>query len=185
MKKETEEVIMNFLVDRIITRFGSPAKITTNNEKSFSSLALEKLCFKYGIVLSHSSNYYPQGNGLVESNKKNIMNILKKIIGENKKGWDNKIMYALWADCTTTKTSTWKTSFELVYELESKFPSTSKYPSFSLCNNLQLIKTKLQGRIDQLIELDKSRRCDFDQMERNQDNIKGTFDHKERQRNFE
>jgi hypothetical protein len=32
-KKETEEVIMSFLEDRIITRFGAPAKITTDNEK--------------------------------------------------------------------------------------------------------------------------------------------------------
>jgi hypothetical protein len=25
---------------------------------------LAKFCFKYGIVMSHSSNYYPQGNWL-------------------------------------------------------------------------------------------------------------------------
>jgi transposase InsO family protein len=63
-KKETEEVVMSFLEDRIITRFGTPAKITTDNAKSFISLALEEFCFKYEIILSHSSNYYPQGNGL-------------------------------------------------------------------------------------------------------------------------
>jgi hypothetical protein len=46
-------------------------------------------------------------------------------------------------------------------------------------------KEALKGRIDQLIELDESRRKDLDQMARNQDKIKGTFDHKARQRNFE
>jgi hypothetical protein len=50
------------------------------------------------------------------------MNIIKKIVGENKKGWDNNIKYALWVDHTTTKTSTGKTMFELVYGLEAKFP---------------------------------------------------------------
>jgi transposase InsO family protein len=110
---------MNFLEERIITRFGVPAKITTDNAKAFSSVALNEFCFKYGIVLSHSSNYYPQGNGLAESNNKNIMNIMKKIVGENKKSWDGKIKYALWEDRTTVKTSTGKTPFELVYGMEA------------------------------------------------------------------
>jgi hypothetical protein len=46
-------------------------------------------------------------------------------------------------------------------------------------------KDALHGRIAQLLELDESRRNALDQMENNQDKIKGTFDHKERQRNFE
>jgi transposase InsO family protein len=76
---------MSFLEDRIITRYGDPTKIITNNTKAFISLDLEIFFFKYGIVLSHSSNYYPQGNGLVESSNKNLMNIVKRIVGENKK----------------------------------------------------------------------------------------------------
>jgi hypothetical protein len=43
-------------------------------------------------------------------------------VGENKKAWDSKIKYALWADRITTKTSTGKTPFELVYGLEAKLP---------------------------------------------------------------
>jgi transposase InsO family protein len=121
-KKATEEVVMNFLEERIITRFGIPSKITTDNAKAFSSHALVEFFFKYGIVLSHSSNYYPQGNELVESSNKNFMNILKKVMGENKKSWDRKIKYAVWADRITTKTSTGRTPFELVYGLEAKLP---------------------------------------------------------------
>jgi hypothetical protein len=86
---------MNFLEERIITRFGVPAKITNVNAKDFSSVSLNEFFFKYGIVLSNSSNYYPRRNGLVESNNKNIMNIMEKIVGENKKSWDGKIKYAL------------------------------------------------------------------------------------------
>jgi hypothetical protein len=47
-KKETEEVIMSFLEDRIITRFGAPTKITTDNAKDFSSLALENFSSSMG-----------------------------------------------------------------------------------------------------------------------------------------
>jgi transposase InsO family protein len=144
-KKATEEVVMKFLEEKIITRFGVPAKITTDNAKDFSSMALNEFCFKYGIVLSHSSNYYPQGNGLAESNNKNIMNIVKKIVGENKKSWDSKIKYALWEDHTTTKTSTRKTPFELVYGLEARLPMNLQIPALQLSQHFTTDKEALQG----------------------------------------
>jgi hypothetical protein len=48
------------------------------------------------------------------------MNIIKKVMGENKRSWDSKIKYALWADRITTKTSMGKTPFEIVYGSEAK-----------------------------------------------------------------
>jgi hypothetical protein len=80
-KKDTKEVVMNFLEEQIITRFDVPSKITTNNAKDFSSHTLVEFCFKYGIVLSHSSNYYLQQNVLDESSNKNLMSIIKKVMG--------------------------------------------------------------------------------------------------------
>ena len=62
-KKATEEVVMKFLEERIITRFGVPSKFTNDKAKAFISHGLVEFCFKYGIVLSHSSNYYPQEKG--------------------------------------------------------------------------------------------------------------------------
>ena len=58
-KKVADKVVMDFLENNIITRFGAPAKITTDNAKAFSSVEFTIFCFKYGIILSHSSNYYP------------------------------------------------------------------------------------------------------------------------------
>jgi hypothetical protein len=133
-KKATKEVVMKFLEETIITRFGVPTKITTN-----------EFFFKYGIILSHSSNYYPQGNRLAESNNKNIMNIVKKIVGENKKSWDRKIKYALWEDRTTTKTSTGKTPFELVYGLEARLPINLQILALQIAQQFVTDKEALQG----------------------------------------
>jgi hypothetical protein len=92
-------------------------------------VALNEFCFNYGIILSHSSNYYPQGNELAESSNKYIMNIVKNIIGDNKKSWDSKIKYCLWVDCTTTKNSTGENPFELVYGMEARLPVNLQIPS--------------------------------------------------------
>jgi hypothetical protein len=183
-KKATEEVVMNFLEDRIITRFGVPSKITMDNAKAFSSYALVEFCFKYGITLSHSSNYYPQGNGLAESTNKNLMNILKRVVGENKKSWDSKIKYAVWADRITMKTSMGKTPFELVYGLEAKLPVNLQIPILRFAQQYDTDAEAIQGRINQLIELDETGRNALGQMTRNQEKIKNTFDHKAKERSF-
>jgi len=144
-KKAIEEVVMNFLEERIITRFGVPSKITTDNAKAFSSHALVEFCFKYGIVLSYSSNYYPQGNRLVESSNKNLMNIIKKVVGENKRSWDSKIKYALWANRITTKASTGKAPFELVYGLEAKLPMNLRIPILGFAQQYATDGEPIQG----------------------------------------
>jgi hypothetical protein len=56
------------------------------------------------------------------------MNIIKKVVGENKRSWDSKIKYALWADRITIKASTGRTPFELVYGLEAKLPLNIQIP---------------------------------------------------------
>jgi hypothetical protein len=61
-KSTTKKVVMDFLEDIIITRFGVPSKIVTDNAKVVCSVQMSSFCFKYGIILSHASDYYPQGN---------------------------------------------------------------------------------------------------------------------------
>eukprot|EP00253_Pinus_taeda_P032202 PITA_32202 len=102
-KNATEKVIMGFIENNIITRFCVPTKITTDNAKAFSSSEFSSFCFKYGIVLSHSSNYYPQGNDLAESSNKNLITIIKKIVGDNKRSLDSKINYQLLQHFSTNK----------------------------------------------------------------------------------
>jgi hypothetical protein len=176
---------MDFLEDRIITRFGVPAKITTDNAKAFSSTKLSSFCFKYGIILSHSSNYYPQGNGLAESSNKNLMTILKKTVGDNKRSWDSKIKFALWADRITKKSSTGKSPFELVYGLDVTLPVHLKLPVYQFVQKYGLDEDFHQNRIDQIIELDENRRKALNQSIRNQEKIKRTFDKSSRQRDFQ
>jgi hypothetical protein len=147
-KKSTEEVVMKFLEERIITIFGALSKITTNNAKAFSSLALVEFGFKCGIILSHSSNYYPQGNGLAESSNKNLMNIIKKVVEEKKKAWDRKINYALWEDRITTNTSTGKIPFEIIYGLEAKLHVNLQIPILCFAQQYTTEEEAIQGRID-------------------------------------
>ena len=175
-KSANEKVIMDFLEDRIITRFGVPSKIVTDNAKAFCSAEMSAFCLKYGIVLSHASDYYPQGNGQAESSNKNLMTIVKKIVGENKRSWDSKIKHALWADRITKKASTGKSPFELVYGVEAQLPIHLTLPVYQLLREFDIEESALQNRVNQLVELDEIRRNDYDQNFKSQEKTKKTFD---------
>ena len=57
----------------VLSRFGCPQKLVTDNAKAFNSKAMVSFCEKNGILLKHSTPYYPRGNGLAESSNKNII----------------------------------------------------------------------------------------------------------------
>lgn len=95
-RKATDSVVIDFLEENILARFGCSRKIVTDNAHDFKSMEMVSFCQKYNIVLVHSTTYYPQGNGLAESSNKSLISIIKKVLNENKKSWHLHIKYALW-----------------------------------------------------------------------------------------
>eukprot|EP00253_Pinus_taeda_P024838 PITA_24838 len=75
-----------------------------------------------GIQLVHSTSYYPQGNGLAESSNKSLVRIIKKLLEDNKRSWDSKLKFALWADRVTNKKSRGNSPFKMVYGVDVVFP---------------------------------------------------------------
>ena len=93
-----------------------------DNEPNFKSGALVNICELMGIQLVHSTSYYPQGNGMAESSNKILVNIIRKLLETNQKGWDSKLKFSLWADRVTDKRSIGTSPFKLVYGTEAIFP---------------------------------------------------------------
>ena len=76
---------------------------------------MEKICSDYNITLGHSTTYYPQGDGLDESSNKSLTRIIKKLLQDNKKAWQKKLIHALWADMIITKRSITTSPLQIVY----------------------------------------------------------------------
>lgn len=51
--------------------------------------------YEFKVVLKFSSNYYPQGNGLVESTEKNLLDVIKKLFEKNSMDWHNQLKYVV------------------------------------------------------------------------------------------
>eukprot|EP00253_Pinus_taeda_P009819 PITA_09819 len=131
-RQANDSTIIRFLEDNILSRFGCPEKIITDNAAAFKSRKMINFCHKFHIILGHSSAYYPQGNGLAKSSNKILINIIKKMLEENKKNWHRKLTNALWTDRLSTKKSIGMSPYQLVYGMEAKFPSSLGIPIIKL-----------------------------------------------------
>eukprot|EP00253_Pinus_taeda_P026136 PITA_26136 len=102
-------------------RFGCPTKLVTDNATNFKAKELVDMIESMGIQVVHSTSYYPQGNGLAESSNKSLVRVIKKLLEENKKRWDSKLKFAIWADRVTIKKSIGNSPFKLVYGADVVF----------------------------------------------------------------
>jgi len=127
--------------------------IVTNNATSFKDEPLIKFCEQYGIILIYSTPYYPQGNGLAESSNKNLINIIKKLLEDNKKAWDSKLEFALWDDRVTTKRSLGVSPFQLVYGVEAIFSTYLALPMEKFLQDYQGEPDDMVRRIQHLVEV--------------------------------
>jgi len=184
-RQANDSVIISFLENNILSRFGCPIKIITDNAQAFKSKRMINFCHQYHISLGHSTAYYPQGNGLAESSNKSLVRIIKKLLQDNKKAWHLKLKYALWADRICTKRSIGTSPYELVYGAEAIFPTSLGVPVMKLIQGLEEEPNAIQRRINQLIALQEKRNEVFEGHQQNQNRVKRAFDKKIKEVTFQ
>lgn len=156
-RQATDTSIITLLETNILSRFGCPTKIISDNEAAFKSKRMIDFCNKYHITLGHSITYYPQGNGLAESSNKSLVNIIKKLLEDNKKTWNKMLVNALWANRLTTKKSIGTSPYQLVYGMKAIFPSSLGTPMTKLLQEFQVEPNSINRRINQTIHLKQTR----------------------------
>jgi hypothetical protein len=134
-RNATDKWTIIFLETNIFSRFGFPRKLITDNSLAFKSKSMIEFCGSHHIALTHSTPYYPQGNGLDKSSNKTIIRILKKLLTENKKSWDSKLKYSLWDDRINIRRSLGTSPFHLVYVIYDVFHTQIGLPVLNSYRN--------------------------------------------------
>jgi hypothetical protein len=183
-RKAIDLVVRDFLEENVLSRFGCPRKIVTDNAQALKSMEMVIFCQKYNIILGHSMTYYPQGNGLAESSNKSLITIIKKVLTENKKAWHVHLKSALWANRIGTKKSIRMSHFQMVYGTEVVLPINLTLPVMNLWQDVKEESNNITIRINQLVEVQQNRVEVDEKLQRYQDNMKGLFDKKDKDREF-
>eukprot|EP00253_Pinus_taeda_P009323 PITA_09323 len=182
-RQANDSAIIQFLERNILSIFGCPEKIITNNAAAFKSKKMINFCHKYHITLGHSTTYYPQGNGLAKSSNKSLINIIKKLLEENKKNWHRKLTNALWADRLSTKKSIGMSPYELVYGWKPN-SFIFGHSTIKLLQEIQAEPNDMQRRVNQTIHLQQTREKVYDRAQMLQEKLKRMFDKKAKAEDF-
>jgi hypothetical protein len=181
----TDTIIIMFLEENILVRFGCPRKIIIDNVQSFKSTKLVKFCQDYNIELGHSTAlHYPHGNGLAKSSNKKLIKIIKKMLNQNKKAWDSHLKYDVWENKFNIKRAIGTFPFQLVYGLESIFTIQCSLPVMKLLQDEEEKSYDMQRRINQLIEFQQVREQVQIKSHDHQARIKEIFDKRTKETNF-
>ena len=80
-----------FMQRNILSRFGAPRTIITDEGSQFANKLFAKLMIRYGIRHVIGLAYHPQLNGQEEISNREIKNILEKTVCTSKKDWSIKL----------------------------------------------------------------------------------------------
>ncbi|XP_057834931.2 uncharacterized protein LOC131045360 [Cryptomeria japonica] len=139
----------------------------------------------YGIALSYSSPYHPQGNGQAKSSNNFFLKIIKRILGNNKKAWDLKLVLAVWANRVTVKKSIGFAPYELLYGKGARLPLSNlllvyKFVTEEVSEEVNFMEDRLMA----LAELDECRREAQERNLQRQQMVKAFHDKKACDRSF-
>ena len=137
-----------FVWKNIVTRFGIPHTLISDNEFQFNSKAFRKYCCDMGIKNRYSIPAYLQRNEQAEAVNKVIVNELKKRLDKAKGRWVEELPHILWTYRTTPHRSTRETPFSMTYGVEAMIPLETGFPtlrtsSFTPSSNDDLLEKSL------------------------------------------
>nr|GEV46137.1 reverse transcriptase domain-containing protein [Tanacetum cinerariifolium] len=131
-------------------------KISQRDEMPQNSI--QRVMSKYGVTHRLSTTYHPQISGQVEVTNRGLKRILKRIVGENRALWSDKLEDALWAFRTAFKTPIGCTPYRLVYGNSCHLPLELEHKAFWALKHANFdLKTAGDHRKLQLNELSELR----------------------------
>ena len=123
------KVVFNLIHSNILSRFGTPRAVISDEGSHFCNKLFASLLSKYEFMHQVSLAYHPQSNGQVEVSNWEIKKILEKTVSATRKDWAKRIDDSLWAYQTTFKTPLGMSSYKIVYGKACHLPVELEHKS--------------------------------------------------------
>ncbi|XP_057451946.1 uncharacterized protein LOC130743735 [Lotus japonicus] len=148
LAKITSARVQRFFYKNVISMFGVPGVLVTDNETQFTSKGFRDLMDELHIKQRFTSVEHPQTNGQAESANRVILRGLRKRLGKAKGDCAEQLDHVLWAYRTTPHSTTGESPYRLTFGTEAVIPAEIGEPSartagFDPDQNDQLIEEDL------------------------------------------
>lgn len=114
--------VANVLVKEWFCRFGVPARIHSDQGRSFEGALIQQLCDLYGIQKTRTTPYHPQGNGQCERFNRTLHSLLCTLPRSAKADWTNYLPQLLFSYNTTIHQTTGECPHFLMFGQEPNLP---------------------------------------------------------------
>jgi hypothetical protein len=116
-------IVVNFLYECILTKFGCPLTIVIDQGVHFINDAIKYLIDHFLLKHVSSTTYYPQGNGQDESTNKVFGTLLTKLVSDNTTDWDEYLSTMLFSYRIAYKVAIGYAPYQLLYGLHPLMPT--------------------------------------------------------------
>ena len=111
----TAQTTVCFLREDIITKFGTPRSIITDNETHFTSTMMNKLIKQIGATHLYSTPSHPQTNGQIERYNSTMDAKIAVLSNLRKTDWDDQLPFVTFNYNASIHSSTKQVPFEMIY----------------------------------------------------------------------
>ena len=119
--------VVGFIQRNILSKFGAPRTIISDEGSHFANKVFAKLMSRYGIKHLMGLTYHPQSNGQAEISNREIKKILEKTVNARRKDWSIKLDDALWDFRIAYKTPIGMPPYKIVYGKPCHLPLELEY----------------------------------------------------------
>lgn len=145
---QTAESVARALVQRVITKFGVPRSLVTDQGSNFTSDLIKHLCKFLHVRKVQTTGFHPQSNGRLERVHATVVRMLSHFVNRNQTNWDEYLPYVTMAYNSQTHESTGYSPYELVFGRKMEMPMeadlaiTDETEIFD--NHIEALREKLQ-----------------------------------------
>ncbi len=116
------ETVAQVLVSEWFCKFGVPARIHSDQGRSFESSLIQQLCSLYQVEKSHTTPWHPAGNGQCEHFNRTLHNLLCTLPSSRKEDWVSALPQLLFCYNTTPHQVTGESPYFLKFGQEPRLP---------------------------------------------------------------
>ncbi len=122
------EAACRFVVGSIVSRYGSPRFIVSDQGTAFTAGRFEGMCDTHGIRHILATAAHPQTNGLVERLNKTLASVLAAYVNLSHDDWDEHLPLAVFAINSARQDTIDRTPFEMLYGRVPNLPVENRLP---------------------------------------------------------